>query len=154
MSIDMDVHAVQPKLRTSSIQFFKVIKIITCSICVIAFWFIVYYSNYFERYKRVDEFSIKIKENLQADHSNNFKINSKKDILKKTSSEINKIDFISCHKSYVFHENNEKFQFIDMVDDEKLQNSDGQNIIFHVTNCIHDGIPIVNSRLIYKSINL
>lgn len=51
-----------------------------------------------------------------------------------------------CYKNFVFNEYNERLRFMDMVDDEVLKTSDSQNIIFHLTNCIHDGIPKINLR--------
>lgn len=59
---------------------------------------------------------------------------------------INESDNRMCYENFVFDDNNEKLMFPDMMDDELLNNSDGKNILFHLTNCIHDGIPRIDLR--------
>lgn len=51
-----------------------------------------------------------------------------------------------CFASYAFDDNRKIEPFIDLVDDDLLKTADGQSIIFHATNCIHDGVPTINLR--------
>lgn len=51
-----------------------------------------------------------------------------------------------CYHNYVFDKTNEKLKFMDISDDEFLKKTNGKNIFFHVTNCIHNGIPEINAR--------
>lgn len=51
-----------------------------------------------------------------------------------------------CYESYAFSGENMNKLFLDMINDDKLKNSNGQNIFFHLSNCIHDGIPKLNMR--------
>lgn len=58
----------------------------------------------------------------------------------------NDSDNRQCFKSHAFNSQNKHLKFIDMADDRILKYNNGQNIIFHATNCIHDGIPQINHR--------
>lgn len=73
-------------------------------------------------------------------------ISNKKISEQKVELKINESDNRMCYKNFVFDKNNEKYRFPDIMNDEILKDSDGQNIFFHLTNCIHDGIPHINSR--------
>lgn len=59
---------------------------------------------------------------------------------------VNESDPTNCYKNFVFNETNEHLKFKDILDDDVLQQSDGRNIFFHLTNCIYDGIPEINPR--------
>lgn len=53
-----------------------------------------------------------------------------------------------CYKNFVWNENNEYLKFKNIFDDNELEKSNGKNMFFHITDCIHDGIPLLNPRLI------
>lgn len=55
-------------------------------------------------------------------------------------------DQSSCYKTTVFNDENKKHQFKDILDDEVLVKSNGNNIFFHLTNCINDGVPEMKPR--------
>lgn len=61
---------------------------------------------------------------------------------------INKSDLRLCYKNFVFNEHNQDSLFMDLSDDVNLRNTNAQNIFFHLTNCIYDGIPTINLRFV------
>lgn len=67
---------------------------------------------------------------------------------------INKSDNRMCYKNFVYNKRNEKYRFIDIMDDDILNDSNGQNIFLHLTNCIYDGIPEINLRFERIQLNL
>lgn len=67
-------------------------------------------------------------------------------IINNINTFFNDSDNTMCYKNFVFNKFNEKYRFPDMADDEILQQNNGQNVFFHLSNCIHDGIPKINFR--------
>lgn len=51
-----------------------------------------------------------------------------------------------CYVNFVWNEDNKHLKFKNIFDDDELVKSDGKNIFFHVTNCIHNGLPVINPR--------
>lgn len=51
-----------------------------------------------------------------------------------------------CYANFVWTNKNKKFRLNDILDDDVLENSNGKNIFFHLTNCIHDGIIRIRPR--------
>lgn len=59
---------------------------------------------------------------------------------------INDTDQRSCYANFVFNDANIDLKLKYMENDEQLENSNGQNIFFHLTNCIYDGIVGLSPR--------
>lgn len=60
-------------------------------------------------------------------------------------------DIDECYKSYAFdtyaEENyNNRLQDILLLEDEVFSKTDGNNIFFHQTDCIHDGVVRLGAR--------
>lgn len=64
-----------------------------------------------------------------------------------SKSESNKLtsNHRMCYKSFKT-KFDKKYKLMDIMDDEVLKNSNGKHIFFHLTNCINDGVPVINSR--------
>lgn len=59
---------------------------------------------------------------------------------------INKSDQSLCYNNFVWTDANKHLRFKYILDDDVLEKSNGNNIFFHLTNCLHDGIVEVNAR--------
>lgn len=53
---------------------------------------------------------------------------------------------LMCYKNYIWNSENMHSRLNDILDDNLLQKSNGKNIFFHLTNCIHDGILRISPR--------
>lgn len=51
-----------------------------------------------------------------------------------------------CYQSYVNNTNNNQLKNIQSLEESILNNSKSNNIFFHQTNCIHDGVIRLNAR--------
>lgn len=59
---------------------------------------------------------------------------------------INESDQSMCYNNFVWNDANKHLRFKYILDDDVLEKSNGKNIFFHLTNCLHDGIVEVNAR--------
>lgn len=59
---------------------------------------------------------------------------------------VNDSDQTLCYKNYVWNEQNEHLRFKFILDDDLLEKSNGQNVFFHLTNCINNGIVNMTPR--------
>lgn len=59
---------------------------------------------------------------------------------------INDTDQSLCYINYVWTRENEHLRFKYILDDDELEKSNGKNVFFHLTNCIHDGVAILSAR--------
>lgn len=54
----------------------------------------------------------------------------------------------NCYSNFVFNKFNYEKLLLDISDDDVLKQSRSDNIFFHITNCIYDGVITINPRLI------
>lgn len=59
---------------------------------------------------------------------------------------INTSDQNLCYQNFVWNDANRHLRFKYILDDDVLEKSNGKNIFFHLTNCIHSGIVEINAR--------